>query len=250
MTDAELAAIDDRWRGWSAGPGSWQVESDPPGCDELWTQDEDGEPCMLAVVEADGLAPVLAAAPDDVARLLREVSRLRALVAKLGWVSDADPIITAEPPARCGRILSGGRSAACTRPAGHRGEHQTWPDELLPPEDWPKLGYEGRPEPQRTDRRKWCTHLVCTATATHGPDGLARVCWQHAGDWPRVDGALDWRRALEAAGLVRGEWVWHSDGEPVVFLGTGAHWFVDGDPNAYLDEEAAARAWLAQKARR
>jgi hypothetical protein len=26
----------------------------------------------------------------------------------------------------------------------------------------------------------------CTAPATHGPAGVAIVCWGHAGDWPEV----------------------------------------------------------------
>jgi hypothetical protein len=38
-----------------------------------------------------------------------------------------------------------------------------------------------------------CRDLGCTNTATHGPDGEALVCWEHAGNFPRCRGTSDAR---------------------------------------------------------
>lgn len=57
-----------------------------------------------------------------------------------------------------------------------------------------------------------------------------------------------WQHALIAAGLVRGEWVWHSGGEVVIGRDALGEWFQAADPPApYPTEEAAARAWLAAR---
>jgi hypothetical protein len=42
---------------------------------------------------------------------------------------------------RCGHMLPNGQSAACRRPVGHHGAHMSWPDNLLPPQDWKALGF-------------------------------------------------------------------------------------------------------------